>query len=315
MRALLADELKSLREDIVGLMKAAVEAGERARCTKARRSSSPASATCSHADDLASNMERLRQLFDLFEQKTSLLHLLDVSQRAQGVQIYIGGESGLVPLDECSVVTAPYEVDGQVIGTLGVIGPTRMAYERVIPIVDITAKLLSNALTAADERLTDDACGAMHAERGADRAVLRGARRAATPTTMIACYAPDAHVLAIPVFPTSTPPASRRCGAMLCARGKDLARGGVGHRRRRRDRPRALGCRPTRFRATGRPVAQPHRRDVRVSRRAASPPRGPLRPLALDAAGAGGQGRCCSAGCRPCSTRSAAQERHGASRP
>ena len=69
-----------------------------------------------------------------------------MSQRAQGVQIYIGGESGLVPLDECSVVTAPYEVDGQVIGTLGVIGPTRMAYERVIPIVDVTAKLLSNAL-------------------------------------------------------------------------------------------------------------------------------------------------------------------------
>ena len=105
-----------------------------------------------HGDDLASNMDRLRQLFDLFEQKTSLLHLLDLSQRAQGVQIYIGGESGLVPLDEMSVVTAPYEVDGQVIGTLGVIGPTRMAYERVIPIVDITAKLLSNAL---DKQLAD----------------------------------------------------------------------------------------------------------------------------------------------------------------
>jgi heat-inducible transcriptional repressor len=70
-----------------------------------------------------------------------------MSQRAQGVQIYIGGESNLVPLDEMSIVTAPYTVDGQVIGTLGVIGPTRMAYERVIPIVDVTAKLLSNALT------------------------------------------------------------------------------------------------------------------------------------------------------------------------
>jgi heat-inducible transcriptional repressor len=63
------------------------------------------------------------------------------------VQIYIGGESGLVPLDECSVVTAPYEANGQVIGTIGVIGPTRMAYERVIPIVDITAKLLSQAMS------------------------------------------------------------------------------------------------------------------------------------------------------------------------
>ena len=92
-------------------------------------------------------MANLRKLFDMFEQKTSLLQLLDVSSRAEGVQIFIGGESGLVPLDECSVVTAPYEVDGQVVGTVGVVGPTRMAYERVIPIVDITAKLLSSALS------------------------------------------------------------------------------------------------------------------------------------------------------------------------
>ena len=97
--------------------------------------------------DFGSSMERLKRLFEVFEQKTSLVHLLDISQQAHGVQIYIGGESGIVPLDEMSVVTAPYAVDGQVIGTLGVIGPTRMAYERVIPIVDITAKLLSNALT------------------------------------------------------------------------------------------------------------------------------------------------------------------------
>jgi len=97
--------------------------------------------------DLSSDMQRLRKLFDLFERKTGLLQLLDISSRAHGVQIFIGGESGLVSLDECSVVTAPYEVDGQVVGTVGVIGPTRMAYERVIPIVDITAKLLSSALS------------------------------------------------------------------------------------------------------------------------------------------------------------------------
>jgi len=97
--------------------------------------------------DLSSNMTNLRKLFEAFEQKTVLLQLFDVSQRAQGVQIFIGGESGHTPLDECSVVTAPYEVDGQVVGTVGVIGPTRMAYERVIPIVDITAKLLSSALS------------------------------------------------------------------------------------------------------------------------------------------------------------------------
>lgn len=73
--------------------------------------------------------------------------LLDNSQAATGIQIFIGGESGYLPLDECSMVTAPYEADGQVVGTLGVIGPTRMAYERVIPIVDVTAKLLSSALS------------------------------------------------------------------------------------------------------------------------------------------------------------------------
>jgi heat-inducible transcriptional repressor len=97
--------------------------------------------------DLSGNMASLRKLFDLFEQKTTLLQLLDVSSRADGVQIFIGGESGLVPLDECSIVTAPYSADGHIVGTLGVIGPTRMAYERVIPIVDITAKLLSSALS------------------------------------------------------------------------------------------------------------------------------------------------------------------------
>jgi heat-inducible transcriptional repressor len=146
LRALLADELRSLREDIVGLMAAAVEVGG-AALREGEALVVTGEKNLLADTDLSSNMTRLRQLFDLFEQKTSLLHLLDVSQRAHGVQIYIGDESGLVPLDECSVVTASYEIDGRVIGTLGVIGPTRMAYERVIPIVDVTAKLLSNALT------------------------------------------------------------------------------------------------------------------------------------------------------------------------
>jgi len=146
VRERLTDDLHALQADIAGLMKAAVDAGEGA-LTEPEALVVTGEHNLLHAEDLASNMERLRRLFELFEQKTSLLHLLDVSQRAQGVQIYIGGESGLVPLDECSVVTANYEVNGQVIGTLGVIGPTRMAYERVIPIVDVTAKLLSNALS------------------------------------------------------------------------------------------------------------------------------------------------------------------------
>jgi len=146
IRARLAEELRALTQDSAELMKAAVDVGEGA-LAGGEALVVTGERNLLHADDLASNMDRLRRLFELFEQKTSLLHLLDLSQRAHGVQIYIGGESGITPLDECSVVTARYEVNGQVIGTLGVIGPTRMAYERIIPIVDITARLLSSALT------------------------------------------------------------------------------------------------------------------------------------------------------------------------
>ena len=147
VRALLADELRQLREDVVSLMTAAVEAGNAALSDGGDTLVVSGETNLLHAEDLASNMDRLRRLFEVFEQKTSLLHLLDVTQHAQGVHLFIGGESGVAQLDECSVITASYEVDGRVIGTLGVIGPTRMAYERVIPIVDVTAKLLSNALT------------------------------------------------------------------------------------------------------------------------------------------------------------------------
>jgi heat-inducible transcriptional repressor len=97
--------------------------------------------------DFGSDLGSLRKMFDLFEQKTQLLRLLDGSSRADGVRIYIGGESAVVPFEELSVVSSPYEVDGQVVGTLGVIGPTRMAYDRMIQIVDITARLVGNALS------------------------------------------------------------------------------------------------------------------------------------------------------------------------
>ena len=95
-----------------------------------------------------SNVEKLRRLFEAFTQQRDILHLLDQSLRAEGVQIFIGQESGYTILDDCSVVTAPYSLDQEVVGVLGVIGPTRMAYERVIPIVDITAKLLGSALNS-----------------------------------------------------------------------------------------------------------------------------------------------------------------------
>ena len=97
--------------------------------------------------DFSSDMGQLRRAFELFEQKTQLMRLLDVSSQADGVRIFIGGESQVVPFEELSVVSAPYEVDGQVVGTLGVIGPTRMPYDRMIQIVDITSKLVSNALS------------------------------------------------------------------------------------------------------------------------------------------------------------------------
>lgn len=95
-----------------------------------------------------SNVEKLRRLFEAFNEKRDILHLLDQSLKAEGVQIFIGQESGYTILDECSIVAAPYTLDSEVVGVLGVIGPTRMAYERVIPIVDITARLLGAALNS-----------------------------------------------------------------------------------------------------------------------------------------------------------------------
>lgn len=147
IRRRLQDELKQLRSDMTELMSAAVDAGAEAESDAAAQYVISGEKNLLGVEDLSTNMGRLRQLFDLFEQRTGLMQLLDLSTRADGVQVFIGGESGIAPLDECSVVAAPYEVDGQVLGTIGVIGPTRMAYERVIPIVDITARLLSSALS------------------------------------------------------------------------------------------------------------------------------------------------------------------------
>lgn len=95
-----------------------------------------------------SNVGALRQLFEAFAEKRDILHLLDQCLTTNGVQIFIGDESGYEVLGNCSVVTSPYSVDGKTIGVLGVIGPTRMAYERIIPLVDVTAKLLGAALNS-----------------------------------------------------------------------------------------------------------------------------------------------------------------------
>jgi heat-inducible transcriptional repressor len=138
-------ELKQMQTDMNQLMTAALEASNKTADQDSVVIAGERNLL--QVTDLSANVASLRKLFEIFERRTSLMQLLDNSQRAEGIRIFIGGESGYLPLDECSMITAPYEADGQVVGTLGVIGPTRMAYERVIPIVDITAKLLSNALS------------------------------------------------------------------------------------------------------------------------------------------------------------------------
>jgi len=147
-RQKLHNDLKEMQANISRLMAAALDDNDQKDNKNKEDVIIAGERNLLNVDELTSNVTTLRKLFDVFERRTSLMQLLDNSQKAEGVQIFIGGESGYSPLDECSMVTSPYKVDGQVVGTLGVIGPTRMAYERVIPIVDITAKLLSNALTS-----------------------------------------------------------------------------------------------------------------------------------------------------------------------
>jgi heat-inducible transcriptional repressor len=148
VRERLKTEVNTLRSEIAALMHAAVDTGTDSMDKQEEQLVVSGERNLLAVQDFSSDMGSLRKLFDLFEQKTQLLRLLDVSSRAEGVRIYIGGESQVVPFEELSVVSAPYEVNGQVVGTLGVIGPTRMAYERMIQIVDITSKLVSNALSS-----------------------------------------------------------------------------------------------------------------------------------------------------------------------
>ena len=140
-------EVDKLRGEIATLMQAAVNVGSQAMSESQDEVVFSGERNLLAVSDFSGDMGHLRRAFDLFEQKTQILRLLDISSRAEGVRIFIGGESQVVPFEELSVVSAPYEVDGQVVGTLGVIGPTRMPYDRMIQIVDITSKLVSNALS------------------------------------------------------------------------------------------------------------------------------------------------------------------------
>jgi len=147
VRERLQGEVEKLRTEIAALMQAAVKVGVEAMSEAREEVVIAGERNLLAVSDFASDMSHLRRAFELFEQKALLMRLLDVAGQAEGVRIFIGGESQVVPYEELSVVSAPYEVDGQVVGTLGVIGPTRMPYDRMIQIVDITAKLLSNALS------------------------------------------------------------------------------------------------------------------------------------------------------------------------
>jgi len=147
VRERLKGEVDKLRGEIGALMQTAVQASSDALSQDRDAVVISGERNLLSVSDFASDMSQLRRAFDLFEQKTQLMRLLEISSQAEGVRIYIGGESGVVPFEELSIVSAPYEVDGLVVGTLGVIGPTRMPYDRMIQIVDITSRLVSNALS------------------------------------------------------------------------------------------------------------------------------------------------------------------------
>ncbi len=147
VRDRLKSEMEKLRGEIAALMQAAVEVSAEVLDESEDEVVVAGERNLLAVTDFSSDMDQLRRAFDLFEQKAQLMRLLDVSSQAAGVRIYIGGESQLVPIGELSVVSTRYEVNGEVVGTLGVIGPTRMPYNRMIQIVDITSRLVSNALS------------------------------------------------------------------------------------------------------------------------------------------------------------------------
>ena len=148
-RAILLDEMEQVRKDMNSMMLSAINLGEQAvsglKDQQAEDYIVAGRTNLMDYDDL-SDVAKLRQLFNAFNQKRDILGLLDRCMDADGVQIFIGRESGHNVFDDCSIVTAPYQIDESHVGVLGVVGPKRMHYDRVIPIVDITAKLLSSAL-------------------------------------------------------------------------------------------------------------------------------------------------------------------------
>jgi heat-inducible transcriptional repressor len=150
VRAMLVRQLQETRQHMNQLMQDAIQVAQKVFDAKPDEQVEYVIAGETNLMGFAElgNVDRLRRLFEAFNEKHDILRLLDSCLRAQGIQIFIGQESGYQILDDVSLVAAPYLLDNQVVGVLGIIGPTRMAYERVIPIVDVTAKLLGSALNA-----------------------------------------------------------------------------------------------------------------------------------------------------------------------
>lgn len=144
-------EADTLRAAIARLMQQAVQAGSEALTQAQGELVISGERRLLDVSDFSGDLDGLRRAFDLFEQKALLIRLLDSSAQAEGVRIFIGGESQDMPLSELSVVSAPYEVDGRIVGTLGVIGPTRMPYDRMVHIVNLTARMVGQALSAQEE--------------------------------------------------------------------------------------------------------------------------------------------------------------------
>lgn len=141
-------ELEGMKDNVNQLMQAAIEMAQQAIESGTKDDCVIAGETNLMGVSGWGDIDRLKRLFDTFNRKRDILHLLEQSINAKGVQLFIGEESGYEVLDDCSIVTSPYESEGQILGVLGVIGPTRMDYERVIPIVDLTAKMLGSALNS-----------------------------------------------------------------------------------------------------------------------------------------------------------------------
>ena len=149
IRGEILKELKRMKDNVNKVMQTAIEMAEQT-IMKTQIQNDYLLAGQTNLMDVAElcDVDRLKKLFISFNQKRDILHLLEQSIHARGLQIFIGEEAGYDVLHNCSVVTSPYEVDGQILGVLGVIGPTRMHYERVIPIVNVTARMLGSALNS-----------------------------------------------------------------------------------------------------------------------------------------------------------------------